>query len=44
MMNGEVVNFKYPTVVADNYRYRGGAMDNHNVLRHDGGTKYQTGL
>ena len=42
MVNGEIVNFKYPEVVADNYKYRG-AVDNHNVLRHDGGNKYQFG-
>ena len=43
MVNEEVVKFKYPEVVADNYRYRG-AVENHNVLRHDGRTKYQIGL
>ena len=25
MMNGEVVKFKYPTVVADHYMYKGGS-------------------
>ena len=38
MVNGEIVKFKYPKVVADHYRYRG-AVENHNALRHDGGTK-----
>ena len=42
-MNAEAVKFKYPEVVADHYKYRG-AMDNHNALRHDGGTKSQIGL
>ena len=40
MVNGEVVKFQYSAVVADHYRYRG-AVDNHNALRHDGGTKSQ---
>ena len=40
MVNGEIVKFKYPEVVADNYRYRG-EVDNKNALRHDGGTEYQ---
>ena len=43
IVNGEIFKFKYPEVVADHYRYRG-ALENHNVLRHDGGTKYQFGL
>ena len=43
MMNGEVVKFKYPEVVADHYRYRG-AVENHNALRHDGVTKSQFSL
>ena len=43
MVNGEVVKFKYPEVVSDHYRYRG-AVDNHNALRHDDGTKSQFGL
>ena len=38
--NGGVVKFKYPEVVAGNYRYRG-EVDNHNALRHDGGPKPQ---
>ena len=42
-MNGEIIKFKYPEVVAYNYRYRG-AVENHNALRHDGGTKSQFGL
>ena len=37
MANGEVVNFKYLEVVADHHIYRV-TVDNHNVLRHDGGT------
>ena len=36
MVNGEVVEFKYPHIVADHYRYRG-VVDNNNSLRHDGG-------
>ena len=43
MVNGEIVKFKYPGVVADHYRYRG-SVENHNDLRHDGGTKPQFGL
>ena len=43
MENREVFKFKYPEVFANNYRYRG-AVDNHNFLRHDGGTKSQFGL
>ena len=43
MVNGEIVKFKYPEVVSDHYRYRG-AVDNHNALRHDDGTKSQFGL
>ena len=39
-VNGEIVKFKYPGVVADNYRYRG-VLDNQNALKHDGRTKYQ---
>ena len=42
-MNGDIVKFKYPEVVADYYRYRE-ALENHNALRHDGGTKYQFGF
>ena len=38
-MNGEIVKFKYPEVVADHYRYRG-EVENYNALRHDGGTKF----
>ena len=38
MVNGEVVKFKYPEVVADDYIYRG-AVENHNALSHDGRTK-----
>ena len=43
MANGEIVKFKYPQVVAYNYRYRG-AVDNHHAFRNDGGIKYQFGL
>ena len=43
MVNGEVVKSKYAEVVADHHRYRG-AVENHNSLRHDGGTKSQIGL
>ena len=42
MVNGEVLKFNYLEIVADHYRYMG-AMDNHNALRHDGGTKSQIG-
>ena len=34
MVNGEVVKFNYPAVVADHYRYKG-SVDNHNYLRND---------
>ena len=40
MVNGWVVNFKYPEVVANSYRYRG-VVENHNSLRHGGSTKSQ---
>ena len=40
MENEEIVKLKYPEVVADHYRYRGG-VENHNALRHDGGNKSQ---
>ena len=40
MVNGDVVKFKYPKVVADHYTYRG-AVDNHNSMRHYGRTKYK---
>ena len=40
MVSEEVVKLKYPEVVADHFRYRG-AVENHNDLRHDDGTKYQ---
>ena len=43
MVNGEIVNFNYPEVVADHYRYRG-TVKNHNDLRHDDETKSQFGL
>ena len=43
MVNREISKFKYSEVVADHYIYRGG-VDNHNALRHDGGTKYRFGL
>ena len=43
VVNGEVVKFKYPEVVSDHYRYRG-AVENHNALRHGGGSKFQIGL
>ena len=41
MANGEVVKFKYPEVIADNYRE---AVDNHNAMRHDVRTKPQIDL
>ena len=40
VVNGKVVKFKYPEVVADHYRYRG-AVENCNTLRHDGEEKAQ---
>ena len=43
VVNGQIAKFKYPEVVTDHYRYRE-AVDNHNALRHDGGTKSQFGL
>ena len=43
MVNGEVIKFKYPDIVADNYRYRG-EVCNKNSLRHDGGKRSQIGL
>ena len=32
--------FKYPVVVADNYRYMGG-VENTNTFKHDGDNNYQ---
>ena len=43
MVNWEIVKFQYPEVVADHYRYRG-AVENHNALSHDNGTKSQSFL
>ena len=43
MVNGEIVKFKYSSIVANHYRYRR-AVDNNNDLRHDGGIKSQIGL
>ena len=43
MVNGDVVKFKYPEVVVDHYIYRE-AVENHNSLRPDDGTKPQFGL
>ena len=43
MVNREVVKLKYPTIFSDNCRYRG-AVGNHNLLRHNGGTKSQISL
>ena len=43
MVNGEVLKFKDPEVVADHYRYKG-AVENKNALTNYGGTKYQFGL
>ena len=43
MVNEEVVKFKYPEVVADNYRYRG-EVDNQNDLKHDYRNKPQFGF
>ena len=43
MVNGGVVKFKYSAVVAYHCRYRE-AVENHNFLSHDGGTKSQIGL
>ena len=40
---GGVVKFKYNEVVADHYRYMG-KSEKHNDLRHDGGTKTQSGF
>ena len=37
MVNGEVVKFKNPEAVEDNYRYRG-EVDNKNALMYDAGT------
>ena len=42
-MNGEVVKFNYPKVVAYNYRYRE-AVENQNSFSRDGRTKSQIGL
>ena len=41
MVNGELVKFKYPEVVADHFRHKGVGVENHNYLRRDGGNKYQ---
>ena len=43
MVNGEVVKFRYPEVVADHFRYRG-TVDNQNALRHDRRTKPKFGF
>ena len=43
MLNGDVLKFKDPEVVADHYRYMG-VVDNHNSLRHDGRVKHQIGF
>ena len=43
MVNGELVKSTYPEIIADHYRYRL-ALDNNNVLRHDGGINSQIGL
>ena len=43
MVNGELVKFNYPEVVADHYIYRRG-VENHHALRHDGRTKSHIGL
>ena len=43
IVNGEVYKLDYPEVVAGYYKYRR-EVDNHNALRHDGGTKYENGL
>ena len=43
MVNGELVKFNYPEVVADHYIYRR-KMEKHNELINDGGIKYQIGL
>ena len=43
VVNGEVVNFKYPAIVDDHYRYRF-AVDNCNALSRYGRTKSQIGL
>ena len=40
MVNGEVVKFNYPKVVAYNYRYRE-TVENQNSFSRDGRTKYQ---
>ena len=40
IVNGELVKFNYTVIVADKYRYRH-TVDNHNELRHYGGTNYQ---
>ena len=43
IFNAEAIKSKYPTIVADNYRYRG-VVKNHNVWRHYGVKKSQIGL
>ena len=43
MLNGGIVKFDYPEVVADNYRYRG-AVFNHNALSRYDRNKPQFGL
>ena len=43
MVNGELVKCKHLEKIADHYRYRV-AVDNNNVLKHDGGINYQIGF
>ena len=43
MSKGEVYMFQYAEPFSRHYLYRG-AVDNHNDMYHDGGTKYQVGF
>ena len=40
MANEELVKFKYPGFVSDNYKYSR-SLEKHNATRHDMGTKSQ---
>ena len=43
LVNGRILKFNYPGVVAYHYRYKG-VVENHNTLRYHGRTKSQFGL
>ena len=43
VVNEGIVKFKYREVVSGSYKYMR-AVENHNILRHDGGNKSKIGL